>query len=111
VVEINAQNVTESLRFELGLYAQRMLLRVQGGAVWMNVLDGLVVQRQTSPFPHIINVQGFTAILLFLEGVLTRLVGGTFLEICESVSTLGKRITEKAYQTQRDFDTRRGWSI
>ena len=77
----------------------------------MNILDGLVVQRQTSPFPHIIDVQGLATILFILEGSVARLVGGTFLGVSEQVSILRKLVIEKTHQTQRDFDPRRGRSI
>lgn len=51
----------------------------------MGALDCLVIQRQTSPLPHIVDVQGLAAILLLLEGLIAPLVGGIFLEILEQV--------------------------
>ena len=62
-----------------------MLPRIQQAIIRMGALDCLVIQRQTSPLPHIVDVQGLAAILLLLEGLIAPLVGGIFLEILEQV--------------------------
>lgn len=61
----------------------------------MNILDGLVVQRQTSPLPHAVDVQGLTTVLLLLEGFLARLVSGIFLGISKRTLFPSKKVDEE----------------